>query len=150
MSMVQYARGAQLVIAKGRPVSGDAKPKALTTQLAIEKALAHVDDPVHYPLPDDPTTPENVLAARLMRIPPLRRRRMVKEALDVFRAQRRRMPLGALGCIDLGSNEPVLAQAKTLLKPTGMAFTEVEEQNLTERVASINGDFGLTYLWASA
>jgi hypothetical protein len=122
----------------------------LTMQLAIEKALAHVDDPAHYPLPDDPTAPENVLAARLRQIPPLRRQRMVKAALSVFREQRRRMPLGALACIDLGSREPVLVQIKSILAASSLRFTEAEEQKLLNRIASINGDFGLTYLWAVA
>jgi hypothetical protein len=147
-SMAHYARGAQLVMANARLEAAEAEHTALATQFAIEKALAHVDDPAHYPLPDDPAAPETVLVVQLRRLPLLRRRRMVKEALRVFREQRRRMPLGALACIDLGSKESVLAQVKALLSPTGMRFTEAEEQKLIDHIASINGDFGLTYLWA--
>jgi hypothetical protein len=150
MSMAHYARGAHLIMANGRLDPVEAERTAMMTQLAIEKALAHIDDPAHYPLPDDPAAPENMLAARLRRIPPQRRKRLVGAALGVFREQRRRMPFGTQACIDLGSREPVVAQVKALLMPTSVHTTEAEERKLIDHIASINGDFGLTYLWAMA
>jgi hypothetical protein len=145
--MAHYARGAHLVIAKELAVSVEAKSKALATQLAIEKALAHVDDPVHYPLPDDLMAPENVVATRLRQIPPLRRRRMVKALLRVFREQRRRANLGALACIDLGSRKSVLAQIKALSMP---AISEAEEREVIARFASFDGEHDLIAFWAMA
>jgi hypothetical protein len=147
MSMAHYARGAHLVIANERAVSVDAKSKALATQLAIEKALAYVDDPAHYPLPDDLMAPENVVAARLRRLPPLRRRRMVKALLRAFREQHRRTNLGTLACIDLGSRKSVLAQVRAL---SMAAFSEAEEREVIERFASFDGEHDLIAFWAMA
>jgi hypothetical protein len=147
MSMAHYARGAYLVISKERAASGEAKQTALATQLAIEKALAHLDDPVHYPLPDDLMAPENTVAARLRRIPPVRRRRMVKSLLSLFREQRRRTNLGRLACIDLGSRKSVLAQVKALSLPS---FSDADERELIARFASFDGESDLIAFWAKA
>src|SRR5215216_1814030 len=147
MSMAHFARGAHLVIAKERAVSVDTKHKALATQLAIEKALAHLDDPAHYPLPDDLMAPESVVSARMRRIPPLRRRRMVKALLRLFREQRRRTSLGAFACIDLGSRKSILAQVKAL---SISGFSEAEERDLIARFASFDGEHDLIAFWAMA
>jgi hypothetical protein len=40
----------------------------LAAQLTIEKTLAHMDDPGHYPLPADPKSPERALIAHLIKI----------------------------------------------------------------------------------
>jgi hypothetical protein len=112
-----------------RPMSVDVKKQALVermtlaTQLTIEKTLAHMDEPAHYPLPADPKSPERALIAHLEKIPADRREHHVNQLLPVFRNQRRSLAMGDLACLDFGSPQSALAQAMAMPVPAQMTFT---------------------------
>src|SRR6266542_2376620 len=59
---------------------------AATFRLAVEKVAANHGDPAAYPLPDDPDSPERLLASRFTQLPPEIQQPAAERALAAVKA----------------------------------------------------------------
>ena len=137
----------------------------LAVVLAAEKAVAHLDNPTAFPLPDDKRALEHIMLDRLRTRPPLQqeRARAYFKNIAATTPRRRARMLGKLSRVDLRSAEPVLSQAQRLvagdavlrtqslsnLLPLGPVFTNHSapaaiEMNLEPLASSTGGQFAET------
>jgi hypothetical protein len=99
-----------------------------TMELALEKVVAHHDNPGQYPLPGDAKSLERALNRLFQALPAGSRRKTidkVENTLKAGSAERNRI-YGDLAGIDLRSAVPVVQQVKALPVASNIKFTQAE------------------------
>jgi hypothetical protein len=111
-------------------------------ELAIEKVVAHLQDPKRYPLPSGTKTTEHRLRALVEQLPATKRRELAKQIMprvEAGKAERERR-LGDLAKIDLRSKQSVVEQLKSVPLPDALRLTQVDVTAIKREIDEILED----------
>ncbi|QHT71753.1 hypothetical protein GXP67_36370 [Rhodocytophaga rosea] len=135
MEQITISDSTQLVDPKLRAI---VKHVMLKLELAIEKVAANHQDPTKYPLAADPTSFEQIIAARFRILSEEKKQiAMIKIMRRIKASKEKRVAhYGDLSEVDLTKAESIESQAKAILFPQHLKFSADHLKGLTK----VHGD----------
>jgi hypothetical protein len=107
--------------------------------LAMEKVVAHHDNPQQYPLPSDPKSLERALHNFYSKLPNRKQKKMVEKArvnMNKTTAQRTQI-YGDLMAVNLKSSAPIVQQVKAIPPPANFELTPGEISALKRKIGMV-------------
>ncbi|HKG22622.1 MAG TPA: hypothetical protein VKC34_12035 [Blastocatellia bacterium] len=111
------------------------KRTARTIDLALEKVVAHHENPQQYPLPGDAGSLERSLHRMFQSLPAGSRKRVIDKANETLKAgsTQRNYVYGDLAGVNLRSASPIVQQVRSLPVASNRKFTQAEMDEISGR-----------------
>jgi hypothetical protein len=106
--------------------------------LAMEKVVAHEQNPQQYPLPSDSKSLERALHNLFSKMPNRKQKKMIEKASVVMKksAAQRAQIYGDLVAVNLKSSVSIVQQVKAIPPPANFKLTEAEINNLKSSIGA--------------
>lgn len=107
--------------------------------LAMEKVVAHHQNPQQYPLPADSKSLERAFHNLFEKLPALKRKKVINKANETLKASssERTRIYGDLAQVDLRSAVSVGEQVKSLPLPANLRFTQAETKSVMAKFKTL-------------
>ncbi len=107
--------------------------------LAMEKVVAHHENPQQYPLPSDPKSLERAFHNLFSKMPNRKQKKMIEKAKVVMTksAAQRTQIYGDLMTVNLTSSVSIVQQVKAIPPPPNFKLTEAEIRTLKRKIGPI-------------